>query len=140
MARPVRFGHHRGMLDSSALSTALKIGEDSRSARFDWDDVWQVVQKVEEEWSELKEAIRRGYPNEIQDELGDVLFTVVQLARHLQLNPEQALASANEKFLCRFQQMKQLIESEGLDLSQLTLTEMEKRWQKVKKLAQKNNK
>lgn len=127
------------MLESSALSSAFKIGKKSRAVRFDWSDTGQVMEKVEEEWRELKEAIRQGHPQTtVGEELGDLLFTVAQLARHLKLHPEQTLISANKKFLNRFHHMKRLIESDGLALLELSTAEMEAYWKKVKELEKQN--
>lgn len=118
----------------SALSRALDIGAQSRAARFDWPDAGQVVAKVEEEWRELLRAIESGDSAAMGEELGDLLFTVAQLARHLQLHPERALERANEKFLQRFARMEHLICDDNRVLSQLTVAEMETYWNKVKEL------
>ena len=119
---------------STALTEALHIGIRSQQVSFDWEHIGQVIDKVEEEWAELKEAIASGESKAMEDELGDVFFTLVQLSRHLQLDPEHALTSANHKFLRRFGAMKKIIEEANLNLSELSLETMETYWKKAKKL------
>ena len=126
------------MDESPALSKALEIGSKSRRQHFDWSDAEQVMNKVEEELRELGDAIGCGQTQAIREELGDVLFTLVQLARHLNVDPEEALEQANEKFLRRFNHMETLIQKDALDISNLSTEELEVYWKKVKELERKN--
>jgi len=121
-----------------ALIRAQKIGAKTVRYNFDWEKVEDVVAKVEEELGELKEAIREKSQHEQQKELGDLLFSVTQLARHLNFDAEQALRMTNKKFEKRFMLMRQLIDSAGLDFTQLNVAELEKYWQNAK-LAEKDS-
>ena len=122
----------------SALLRAFDIGEESAKVHFDWDDREGVLLKVEEEWGELKEAMKHQDPSMILEELGDLLFTLAQLARHVQLNPEEALTSSNNKFLHRFQKLKQLVQKHGKNLSELSQDEKVSYWKEIKKREQKS--
>ena len=88
-----------------ALQRALKIGEKTRKLRFDWEGPQEVWLKVEEEYTELQEAMDNDVMSEIEHELGDLLFSFAQLARHYELDPEQVLRTANTRFLGRFEKM-----------------------------------
>ncbi|MBS1970578.1 MAG: nucleoside triphosphate pyrophosphohydrolase [Bdellovibrionales bacterium] len=90
-----------------ALQRAMTIGEKTRKLKFDWDGPQDVWLKVEEEIAELQEAMDNDVMSEIEHELGDVLFSVAQLARHYELDPEQVLRTANARFLGRFEKMIQ---------------------------------
>lgn len=124
-------------LQAPALESAYKIGKKSTTVNFDWDDYYQVVAKVEEEWQEVKEELPPGgrYDSRrVKEEIGDLLFSVAQLARHLDLNPEDCLRDANRKFIQRFQKVEDAVRSEGKTLEEMPQTELEKIWVKVKKL------
>ena len=88
--------------------------------------------KVEEELDEMREALDEGSVDEIKNELGDVFFSLAQLARHLDLDPEQVLRQANRKFEGRFQKMIELSQKEGKDFSKLNTSEKEDLWQRIK--------
>ena len=123
-------------LHAPALESAYKIGKKSTSVNFDWEDYYQVVAKVEEEWQEVKEELPPGgkYNKErVKEEIGDLLFSVAQLARHLDLNPEECLRDANRKFIGRFQKVEDVIKSQGRTLEQTAQPELEKIWVEVKK-------
>jgi tetrapyrrole methylase family protein/MazG family protein len=115
-----------------ALQRAQKIGAKTKKFNFDWNNVGDVMDKVDEEVRELKEAI--AAKDRIGEELGDLLFTVAQAARHLGIEPEGALRDANRKFETRFFKMKSLAESRGLELEKTPNTELEKIWQEIKKI------
>lgn len=115
-----------------ALTRASKIGNKTKGFRFDWDNAEQVLMKVEEEVAELKEAIKSGREKEKEHELGDILFSVAQVGRHLKIEPEQALRVANQRFEKRFFQMKKLAEASGKNFSNLSSDELEKFWKDVK--------
>jgi len=88
-----------------ALQRALKIGEKTKKLKFDWENPQDVWLKVEEEIAELQEAMDNDVMSEIEHELGDALFSLAQLARHYDLDPEQVLRTANARFLGRFEKM-----------------------------------
>lgn len=90
-----------------ALQRSLAIGEKTKKLKFDWGNPQEVWLKVEEEVAELQEAMDNDVMSEIEHELGDVLFSVAQLARHYELDPEQVLRTANARFLGRFEKMIQ---------------------------------
>jgi uncharacterized protein YabN with tetrapyrrole methylase and pyrophosphatase domain len=95
---------------------------------FDWPGAAPVFEKVREELTELSAA----GPADLEEELGDVLFSVVNLARKLKLNPETALAAANRKFELRFRRVEQLARDRGLEMEKMTLSEMDKLWDEAK--------
>jgi MazG family protein len=124
------------LLHAPALESSFKIGKKSTSVNFDWDDHFQVMMKVEEEWQEVKEELPPGgqfNPDRVKEELGDLLFSVAQLARHLGVNPEEALREANKKFIGRFQKVEELASKDGKILSETPQEELEEYWVKVKK-------
>lgn len=118
------------------LFSAEKIGKKSNEIGFDWENAEHVSKKVEEEWNELKEEIKRDKKNlnrdRIKEELGDLLFSMAQLARHLDLDAEAALRDANRKFVRRFIQMEKLMEDKGIVLEELTQEEMDVYWDQAK--------
>ena len=116
-----------------ALIYSQKIGIKSEKMNFDWANVSDVIAKVEEELSELKEAISQKTIHDQQEELGDLLFSVVQVARHLQFDAEQALRKTNQKFERRFQHMQLLAEQQGLNFAKLSQAKLEELWLAAKK-------
>lgn len=124
------------LLQAPALESAYKIGKKSTSVNFDWEDYYQVMAKVEEEWQEVKEELPPGNKfdkGRVKEEIGDLLFSVAQLARHLDLNPEECLRDANKKFIHRFQAVEDIIKSQGKKLEQTPQAELEKVWVQVKR-------
>jgi MazG family protein len=124
-------------LQAPALESSYKIGKKSTAVNFDWDDYQQVVMKVEEEWQEVKEELPpTGHYNKdrVKEEIGDLLFSVAQLARHLDLNPEECLRDANKKFIKRFQKVEDMVKASGRKLEDTPQAELEEYWVKVKKL------
>jgi len=117
-----------------ALAIANKIGHKAKKYDFDWNNLEQVYAKLDEELKEVKEAIIEKDQNHIAEELGDLLFVIAQLARHLNIDPEQALRGGNNKFISRFDKMMAYCEHENIIWQELTLEEKEKVWQKIKKL------
>jgi MazG family protein len=116
-----------------ALRWAEKIQKRAAQTGFDWDDLEPVFEKLEEEIAELREEINiDNNEDRIADEMGDVLFSCVNLSRHLGVNPEQALRNANRKFIQRFQEMEKQIDAEGKSINKCTLDELEEYWQKSK--------
>ncbi len=112
------------------LSMARRIQENAATYGFDWKTPEPVFDKVEEEIQELKEAKTE---EEKMEEIGDLLFAVVNLARHLNIDPEVAVRKANEKFIDRFEKMYELSEKEGVDFKSQPIEIMEKFWQKAKR-------
>ena len=124
-------------LQAPALESAYKIGKKSTAVNFDWDDYQQVAMKVEEEWQEVKEELppTGAYNRErVREEIGDLLFSVAQLARHLDINPEECLRDANKKFINRFKKVEDMVKAKGKTLEETPQAELEECWVKVKKL------
>lgn len=116
-----------------ALVKAIRIQEKSKQVGFEWDTVQQVQAKVDEELQELKEAVEEGDQNHIEEEFGDVLFSLVNLARFLKVDPELALERTNRKFIDRFNKMENIAKDSGKTLLDMNLEEMDALWNKVKK-------
>ena len=115
-----------------ALTRAEKIQSKASKVGFDWNDPLVVLDKIEEETAEIKDAMASGSNSEITEEIGDLLFAVVNLARHLKIDPEQALRSANNKFSKRFNYIEQSLEAKNQPIKDTTLDEMEALWQEAK--------
>lgn len=116
-----------------ALNRARKLQKRAANAGFDWDHSAEVLAKLREEVAELEEAMAQQDKDAMEDELGDLLFSCVNLSRHLGLEPEASLRRANRKFEARFRQLETLIREQGLNLSELDLGTMEEYWQLAKK-------
>ena len=115
-----------------ALVRAEKIGKRAARVGFDWPDRHGPLAKIAEELAELTEAMQEADPAREAEELGDLLFAVANLARHLKLDPEDALASANRKFERRFRRMEQELRSRGLEPAALDIDTLEEHWQQSK--------
>ena len=111
-----------------SLVKAMRIQDKARSAGFDWEEKIQVIEKVEEELRELKEELRSGNAAGMKAEFGDLMFSLVNLARFIDVNPEEALERTNRKFIARFRFMEDAITFEGKSLSGMPLSEMDKYW------------
>jgi ATP diphosphatase len=120
-----------------ALKRAAKLGKRAARTGFDWPDSQGPRDKIGEELDELAQAEFRESADEIQDELGDLLFSVVNLARHLDVDPEHALELANRKFERRFRLMEHLLLATGRTPDNLSLDELEAAWQQAKESLQK---
>ena len=114
------------------LTQALKLQKKAATVGFDWPSAQGVLDKLHEELQEVEQAEHQGDMDELENELGDLLFTVVNLARHLGVEPERALRAANRKFRRRFQAMEAACTREGRDLSQLDSAALEALWQSAK--------
>ena len=101
--------------------------------RFDWDKPQELFAKIEEEIRELRHALDSGDQDAQEDEIGDLLFTVVNLARLLGVHPKLALERTNNKFIARFQKLEQILHQKGLVLGELSLEELDQVWDEVKK-------
>ena len=115
-----------------ALTRAVKLQKRAASGGFDWDQLPPVFAKLQEEIAEVEQAVRAQDATAIQDEIGDVLFSVVNLARHLSVDPEQALRQAGKKFEQCFRSVEQQAEATGKRLSDFSLVELEAFWQLAK--------
>lgn len=119
-----------------ALTGAYRMTQKAAGVGFDWPDAAAVADKVREEVAEVEEALASGDPEHQREEVGDLLFTVVNLARHLGFDPEAALAAANRKFRRRFETMERFLTEGGRGLSQASIEEMEAAWNRVKRAAE----
>ncbi|MFG1281268.1 nucleoside triphosphate pyrophosphohydrolase [Xanthobacter autotrophicus] len=115
-----------------ALTRALKLQEKASRVGFDWNDARQVLAKIREETQEVAEALEDGGIAAIRDEMGDLLFAVVNLARHAGVDPEDALRGTNDKFTRRFGHVEQRLAADGRRPDQASLDEMEALWQEAK--------
>lgn len=115
------------------LMRAKKIQKRVSNVGFDWQEIKEVIEKVEEELTELKEVINTDNDQEaLEEELGDLLFSIVNLSRHINVNAEEALRKGNKKFIKRFQHIEQQIKSEGKSIENYNQEELERFWQRAK--------
>lgn len=130
--------HHRirfNILNAPPLASAVKIGKKTNEIKFDWEDYTQVAYKVEEEWQELKEELtpkREINRDAVFEEMGDLLFSIAQLSRHLNMDPDAALKAANRKFLKRFHAMENLMLERGAKLEDMNQEQMDVYWNQAK--------
>jgi MazG family protein len=116
-----------------ALQRAEKLSKRAARVGFTWPDAETVFGDIEEELDELRDEIRNGAPHDrLEDELGDVLFTIANLARILGVDPEMALRRTNDKFSRRFRAVEKSFAAEGRPLPEPSLEEMDARWDAVK--------
>jgi XTP/dITP diphosphohydrolase len=115
-----------------ALVKAIRIGDKARGAGFDWDQPQDVWGKIKEELGEFENAQKSGNQQEIESELGDVLFSIVNFARLSNLDPELALERTNKKFIYRFTYMEKKVREQGKSLNEMNLPEMELLWNEAK--------
>ena len=120
-----------------ALVKATRIQEKVRGVGFDWDEKSQVWDKVQEELQELKDAEASKNQEEIESEFGDVLFALINYARFIGINPENALEKTNIKFKRRFTAMEEFIHSDKKDIGNMKLEELDEYWNKAKLLERK---
>src|SRR5437868_5763935 len=116
-----------------ALVEAQQIASRAAQAGFDWENAGQVLEKLNEELAEFDAARRNGSAAELEDELGDLLFVLVNLARFVKVDPEQALRRTNAKFRRRFGYVEQKLAERGKQPGDSSLDEMEALWQEAKK-------
>ncbi len=118
-----------------AMVKAIRIQEKARGVGFDWDDKDQVWEKVEEELGELKEELDSNTsPAKIESEFGDVIFSLINYARFVDVNPENALEKTNRKFIYRFNYLEKESKKDGKKLGAMSLDEMDYYWNKAKEL------
>ena len=117
-----------------AMVKANRIQDKVAGVGFDWEKPEQVFEKVEEELAELKSEIARGDKNAIESEFGDVLFSMINYARFLKVNPENALERTNKKFIKRFQYLESKAKELNKSLKDMTLSEMDVFWEEAKSI------
>jgi XTP/dITP diphosphohydrolase len=115
-----------------ALVKGARLVEKAGQVGFEWDTTEQVWDKVQEEMNELQEAIALKEPDKIEEEFGDLLFSMVNYARFLQIDAENALEKTNKKFMTRFTRMEQVAQQQGKSLTDMTLQEMDAIWNLIK--------
>jgi ATP diphosphatase len=115
-----------------ALARAVKLQDKASKVGFDWNDAKLVLAKIREECDEVEEALSRGDKAHAAEEIGDVLFAVANLARHLKTDPDAALRATNRKFERRFNYIEQQIEKKGKCLGEVSLAEMDALWDEAK--------
>ncbi len=117
-----------------ALSYANSMTVKAARVGFDWKSPKEVFEKIKEEITELEKEIDSGNKDKIKEEIGDVIFSLVNLSRHLEIEPEQALRKTNQKFKNRFKHIEKTLTGEGNTLKNASLEEMDKIWEDAKKL------
>ena len=116
-----------------ATVKAMRLQEKAKQVGFEWDNRGQVWEKVEEEMRELQEAIVDGNTESIEDEYGDLVFSLINYARFLHIDAENALERTNKKFIDRFSRMEQAAIARGKNLPEMSLGEMDEIWNQIKK-------
>ncbi len=117
-----------------ALTEALKLQEQAARVGFDWSDPAPILDKIEEEIAELREALAEGKPEKVSDELGDLIFALVNIGRHVKADPEDALRGTNTKFRRRFNHIGTSLTENGETLQEASLERMEDLWQAAKRI------
>jgi MazG family protein len=115
-----------------AMVKAMRLQEKAKQVGFEWENKDQVWDKVEEEIGEMQSAIRSAQPDHIEEELGDVFFSLINYARFLQMDAENALERTNKKFISRFTQMEEAAMKQNKNLHDMTLEEMDAIWNAMK--------
>ncbi len=116
-----------------AMIKAMRMQEKAAGVGFDWNNPEEVKKKVTEEWEELDEAVKSGDKKKMEEELGDVLFSLINYARFLKINPETALERINKKFKKRFEYIEEQAEKSGTHIKNLSLEQMDNWWNEHKK-------
>ena len=113
---------------------AMRIQEKVKSVGFDWDETSQVIEKIKEEFNEVKEEIKKlDNDKKIKNEIGDLMFSVINLARFIGIDPEESLERTNIKFINRFNEMERKVQKDRKNLKDMSLKEMDRYWEKSKK-------
>lgn len=123
-----------------ALIKAYRIQGKAKGVGFDWDDVSGAWEKVKEEIDEFQEEVKNADADKMEAEFGDVLFSLINIARHYHINPENALERTNKKFIRRFNYLEEHTIKQGRNLHEMTLEEMDKYWDEAKALEKKEQK
>jgi MazG family protein len=116
-------------LNMPSLLSAFRIQEKASHVGFDWEKPEDILPKLKEEFKELEEAITNKNREKIEEEIGDILFTIVNISRHLNIEPEEALRKTNKKFIKRFEFIEKKIKELGKDWKNLTLKELDELWE-----------
>jgi MazG family protein len=122
-----------------SLVKATRIQEKVKQVGFEWEHRNQVFEKIQEELQELQQAVQQDDEKASEEELGDVLFSVVNYARFLNIDPDSALERTNTKFMQRFQSLEKTVQSRGKDIKQMTLAEMDEVWNEIKQKNKEDN-
>jgi nucleoside triphosphate diphosphatase len=135
--RPPEETAHKSLLSSvktgqPGLSRAMDLQRKASTVGFDWNDTREVLKKIREEADEIEAALDKGDKDELAEETGDLMFALVNLARHVDANPEMALRSANAKFEKRFGYIERTLAARGRSLEEATLEEMDALWDEAK--------
>ena len=113
---------------------AMRIQEKVKSVGFDWEETSQVIEKIKEEFNEVKEEIKKlNNDKKIKNEIGDLMFSVINLARFIGIDPEESLERTNIKFINRFNEMERKVQKDRKNLKDMSLKEMDRYWEKSKK-------
>lgn len=120
-----------------ALIRSRKVQEKAARVGFDWKDVSGALNKISEELTELQQALETGDRKHAEEELGDLLFSVVNVSRFIKVNPEAALEATIDKFIRRFRHIESTVEARGVSLDEMELEEMDQIWEEAKRLEQK---
>lgn len=115
-----------------ALMRAEKVQSKAKKAGFDWDEIDGAFEALESEIRELREAMRSGEKKEIENEMGDVLFSCVNVSRFLKVDPELALTASNEKFITRFLEVERLAKEQGINMKEKSIEELDELWKVAK--------
>lgn len=118
----------------SSVIKAQRIQEKAAGVGFEWEQTEHVMNKVKEEWSEFEEEVQKGASSKMEEEFGDLLFSMINLSRFLKINPENALESTNKKFIKRFQYIEEQAQKMHTSLSAMSLEEMDQLWNEAKNL------
>ena len=115
-----------------ALMRGEKIQSKARKAGFDWEEIDGAFEALESEIRELKEAMKSGQQKDIENEMGDVLFSCVNVSRFLKVDPELALTASNEKFITRFLEVERLANEQGINMKEKSIEELDELWKQAK--------
>jgi tetrapyrrole methylase family protein/MazG family protein len=115
-----------------SIQKAYKLQEKARKVGFDWESGEDCLRKVEEEFTEFKQAIKLKDVNEIEEEMGDLLFSILNLSRFLNINADNALQKTNEKFKSRFRFIEDELAKNGISFEEASIELLERYWQKAK--------
>ena len=121
-----------------ALMRADKVQKKAAKVGFDWDSVDGAFEKVSEELQELKEAVLMGAQDNVLEELGDLLFSVVNVSRFIKVDSEEALTGATDKFIDRFSKVEKMANERGLNMKETELSELDKLWDEAKQVSKKD--
>jgi len=120
------------------ISKAYRVQDKASSVGFDWEKVDEVFDKIKEEIHELDTALNNKNKNQIEEEFGDIMFSLINYSRHLKIDPDFCLNNSTNKFINRFNSLEEIVKNENKNISDLSLKEMNMYWERVKKLTFRN--